>query len=164
MQINAWNMNRRRFLIAGLTATLATACSTTPALTQPARRRARRQLRRIRRRAIRRFRQRGGLPSDARDAVRRGDVRPLRDVLALVRRRSDAEILDVDLYQRPQGWVYALRLLTVRGRVRDVFLSARTLEPLSLSKDKGIHEGVPLPPELAPSRPAQPGGKRPPRK
>lgn len=136
--------DRRRFLLFGLAAVVALADTTTSANAQPARRRARRQLRRIRRRAIRRYRQRGGLPNDARDAVRRGEVRPLRDVLSLVRRRSNAEVLDVDLYRRPQGWVYAMRVLTVQGRVRDVFLDARTLEPLRVGRG-GAGDGARLP-------------------
>lgn len=141
-------IDRRTFLRFAAALALVAA---TPASAQPARRRARRQLRRIRRRAIRRYRQRGGLPLDAREAVRRGDVRPLRDVLALVRRRSNAEVLDVDLYQRPTGWVYAMRVLTARGRVRDVFLDARTLEPLQI-RGRQPGNGVPLPSDLVPER------------
>ena len=126
--------DRRRFLLIGIAAAVALAATATSVSAQPARRRARQQLRRIRRRAIRRYRQRGGLPIDARDAVRRGDVRPLRDVVALVRRRSNAEVLDVDLYRRPQGWVYAMRVLTAQGRVRDSkqhFDHAARMDPMN---------------------------------
>ena len=157
--------SRRNFLFLGLATALALGGSATLVSAQPARRRARRQLRRIRRRAIQRYRQRGGLPVDAREAVRRGDVRPLRDVLALVRRRSDAEVLDVDLYRRPQGWVYAMRVLTAQGRVRDVFLDARSLKPLRIGRGtRG--PGVPLPRDLPPlgepsGRPSRPLPRKP---
>ncbi len=153
--------DRRRFLIFGLTAAFALADTATSVNAQSARRRERRQLRRIRRRAIRRYRRRGGLPSDARDAVRRGDVRPLRDVLALVRRRSNAEVLDVDLYRRPQGWVYSMRLLTAQGRVRDVLFDAQSLEPLRISRGRR-GDGVPLPRDHPPSA-EKPGRLPPPR-
>lgn len=137
-------ISRRKLVFAGLA--LALFGTMDPAYAQ--RRRRRRRLRRLRRRAIRRFRHRhGGIPSEARDAVRRGDIRPLRDVLAAVSRRSDAEVLDVDLHEAPRGWVYALRVLTPAGRVRDVFLDARTLEVLQVD-DSPERDGISLPPDI----------------
>ena len=93
-----------------------------------------RRFRGVRRRAIERFRQRGGpfAVDEAREAVRRGDVQPLFRVFEKIGRRPNTEILDVDLFQRPGGWVYALRVLGPRGRVRDVTLNAKTLDVMSL--------------------------------
>lgn len=59
-----------------------------------------------------------------------GEIRPLRQVNAGLRARG-AELLDADLYETPQGWVYDLRVLGPRGRIRDVMLDARTLRRLS---------------------------------
>ncbi|MCH9765760.1 MAG: hypothetical protein K0U34_07195 [Alphaproteobacteria bacterium] len=141
-------LGRRAFLISGL-AVLFAGGKSEPALAQLRRRR----MRRIRRRALRRFRRRGGgLPDRARGAIRRGEIRPLRDVVARIRQRTGAEILDVDLHQRPQGWVYAVRVLTPNGRVRDVFVDGRSLDVLHFSDERG-GDGVPLPPELGPSQP-----------
>ena len=115
------------------------------AIAQPARRR----LRRLRRRAIRRFRRRHG-PGQldrARAAVANGEVRPLREVLALIQRRSGAEVLDVDLHETPRGWIYAMRVLTPNGRVRDVYFDAHTLEVIRAAAP-GRGDGVPLPPRL----------------
>jgi len=113
-------------------------------------RRRRRRMRRIRRRAIRRLERRGdGLPDRARDAIRRGEIRPLRDVIAMVKRRSNAEILDVDLHQNGGAWVYGLRVMTQNGRVRDVFVDGQSLEVLDF-KNKTGGDGVPLPQDLRP--------------
>ncbi|MGI9425382.1 MAG: PepSY domain-containing protein [Hyphomicrobiaceae bacterium] len=98
-----------------------------------ARRRLRR-FRRTRRRAIERFRKREGpiAVDEARAAVERGDVQPLTEVFRMVAQRGRAEVLDVDLFKRGHGWVYALRVLGPRGRVRDVVLDAKTLELIEL--------------------------------
>lgn len=60
------------------------------------------------------------------EAERRGEIRPLREVEALVR-RFNAELLEVELIETRRGWVYALRVLTARGRRRDIFLDAASL-------------------------------------
>ncbi len=137
-------------LSAGLGAVIALAFATPAQAKRRRRRRGRRRsrTRAIRRQAIRRFRRRGGsLQSHARKAVRQGQIRPLREVMAVVQRRSNAEVLDVDLHQRPDGWIYALRILTAQGRVRDVFLDARTLDLVQVSAE-GAGSGVPLPSDL----------------
>ncbi len=151
---------RRHFLRSGLAALIAL-MSATPTLADRRRRRRGRR-RRLRRRALRRMRRRGSrIENHARTAVRQGKIRPLREVMAKVQQRSDAEVLDVDLYKLPDGWVYALRLLTTKGRVRDVFLDARTLDVLRIEKPRGGVDGVPLPrplqgppPPLLPKKPA----------
>ncbi len=138
--------SRRTFLLF-LAAAITTQID--PASAQPLRRRRRR----MRRRALRRLKRRGGrIHERARQAVADGEIRPLREVMAKVRRRTNAEVLDVDLHKRPRGWIYALRVMTPRGRVRDVFLDARTLEVLHLGKSTG-DVGVPLPSGL--SQPGQ---------
>ena len=144
-------MVRREFLLTGLAALLTLVSGSDVHAQRRRPRRARRPLIKrqraiIRRRAIRRLRRRGqGLEDQARKAVRQGEVRPLRDVMVAVRRRSNAEVLDVDLHKRPEGWVYALRILTKRGRVRDVFLDAKTLDILSIERRSDHDDGIPLP-------------------
>lgn len=138
----------RRGLLVSMAAAAVCGMAADPVYAQ----RFRRRMRRMRRRALRRLHRRGnGVPDRARRAIRQGEIRPLRDVLASVRRRSDAEVLDVDLHQRGGTWVYALRVLTPNGRVRDVFVDGRTLEVLNFT-DAGRGDGVPLPPDLSPPR------------
>lgn len=88
----------------------------------------------MRRRAIERFRRRGGpiAVDEARAAVARGDVQPLASVYQMITRRGGAEILDVDLFKGDRGWMYAVRVLGPRGRVRDVVLDAKSLELIEL--------------------------------
>ena len=159
---SAKTLNRRAVLSTGLGAVLALVFDCPAQAKRRRRRRGRNRV--LRRRAIRRFRRRSGgrLEKRARRAIQQGEIRPLREVMAKVRRRSNAEVLDVDLHKRADGWVYALRILTVRGRVRDVFLDARTLELLRLA-DEGGADGVPLPPDLMtpPRAPLQPGLQEP---
>jgi len=69
--------------------------------------------------------------------------------MAKVRRRTNVEVLDVDLHDHPSGWIYALRVITPAGQVRNVFLDAATLEVLHLG-DSYEDEGVPLPDDLKP--------------
>ena len=149
-------MNRRTFLLSGLSIALVS----DPAVAQSMTWEERRRLRQLRRRAIRRFRRRGGgLPRRARQAIARGEIQPLRHLFAAVSRHSEAEIIDVDLHETPQGWVYALRILTPQGHVRDLYFDARTLEMMQF-KDNSADGGIPLPPEdLQPRALPQPGAE-----
>ena len=62
----------------------------------------------------------------ARDAVRRGEIRPLEDVLARVQKRYPGRVLDVDLDRSRPKWVYRLRVLTREGNVLRIAVDART--------------------------------------
>ena len=138
-------LSRRGLLLSGLAVCLLGVGSHSA---DAQRFRHRRRMRGVRRRALRRLRRRDrGLPDRARQAVRRGEIRPFRDVLALVERRSNGEVLDVDLHQRGDRWIYALRVLRPNGRVNDVFVDARTLEVVN-SRALGGGDGVPLPRDL----------------
>ena len=71
---------------------------------------------------------RSAAPSDqdsAREAMLRGWVLPLEDVLANVRRSIPGDVLKVSLEQESNGaWVYALTVLTPEGRYRDIAVDA----------------------------------------
>ena len=71
---------------------------------------------------------RSSAPSEqdsARDAMLRGWVLPLEDVLVNVRRSVPGDVLKVSLGREDGGaWIYALRLLTPEGRYRDVAVDA----------------------------------------
>jgi hypothetical protein len=71
---------------------------------------------------------RAAAPSEqdsAREAMLRGWVLPLEDVLANVRRSIPGDVLKVSLEQESNGaWVYALTVLTPEGRYRDIAVDA----------------------------------------
>lgn len=75
--------------------------------------------------------QRGRGQDRARDAMRSGEIRPLDEILATVTSRYPGRVLDVDL-QRGRQWVYRVKLLGHDGRVRYVFVDARTNRILSV--------------------------------
>jgi hypothetical protein len=63
----------------------------------------------------------------AREALRRGWVLPLGNVLANVRKSVPGDVLDVRLKHESDGeWVYALMVLTPDGRYRDVAVDAKS--------------------------------------
>lgn len=66
------------------------------------------------------FAQRG--QDDAREAVESGEFRPLREVLAEVKRQYRGRVIDVQLVDA----VYRIKLLGRRGRVRIILVDART--------------------------------------
>ena len=59
---------------------------------------------------------------DAREAVRSGEFRPLREVLAEVKSQYRGRVIDVQLV----GAIYRIKLLERGGRVRIVSVDART--------------------------------------
>lgn len=63
----------------------------------------------------------GGQDS-AREAVESGKYRPLREVLAQVKRQYRGRVIDVQLVDA----IYRIKLLGRRGRVRIILVDART--------------------------------------
>ena len=109
---------RRRFLAALIG--LAFGGASAPAAAQ-------RTPRRLRRRIIQRFRQRDPeFRERAIHARRNGELRPLRELNARLR-KGGFELLDADVFETPEGWVYDIRILGPAGKVRDVLIDGRTL-------------------------------------
>ena len=67
----------------------------------------------------------------ARSAVEAGQIRPLQDILAEVRRRVPGRMLDARLQQNGQ-WVYQVILLQANGQVVAVTVDARTGQVLGV--------------------------------
>lgn len=61
-----------------------------------------------------------------RDAVERGEIKPLSDVLRLVRPKLPGEIVGVEAEHKSGRWVYELRILDAKGRVFDAQVDAAT--------------------------------------
>lgn len=89
--------------------------------------RRRRELRRARRRARRRDR------AAARDALNRGEVRPLSELLDLFNEEVGGEVLDVTYREGPRGWRgYVVKSIQPGGRLARHVIDARTGEIVTL--------------------------------
>lgn len=61
-----------------------------------------------------------------REAVERGEIKPLSDVLRLVKSKLPGEIVGVEAEHKAGGWSYELRILDAQGRVFDAHVDAAT--------------------------------------
>jgi uncharacterized membrane protein YkoI len=65
---------------------------------------------------------------DVRQAVERREIRPLADILEVVRGRLPGDVVGVEIERKDGRWMYELRVLDARGRVFDVYVDARSGE------------------------------------
>lgn len=61
----------------------------------------------------------------ARQALARGEILPLVQILAIVAKETPGDILAIELEYRRSRPVYEVRVLGPDGRVREIFLDAR---------------------------------------
>jgi uncharacterized membrane protein YkoI len=61
------------------------------------------------------------------DAFKTGQVKPLSEVLAVVRAKVPGEVVKVELEREDGVWVYEIKVLTPSGRRREVEINAQTL-------------------------------------
>jgi hypothetical protein len=66
----------------------------------------------------------------ARQAVQAGQVLPLPAVLERLQREVPGQVLEVELEQERERWIYEIKLLTPAGQLTKVKLDARTAEVL----------------------------------
>jgi hypothetical protein len=62
----------------------------------------------------------------ARGALERGEIVPLEDVLAEVRKTVAGQIVGIKLERKRELWVYELRVLGKDGAMLEVYVDART--------------------------------------
>lgn len=62
------------------------------------------------------------------EAVQRGEVMPLEQVLAAVRAKVDGVVVRTKLEQEDGVWVYELKVLDREGRMREIYVNAKTGE------------------------------------
>lgn len=60
-------------------------------------------------------------------ALKSGEIRPLSEVLAVVRAQVPGEIVEIELDREDGLWVYEIKVLTSSGRRRKVEINAQTL-------------------------------------
>lgn len=63
---------------------------------------------------------------EIRRAVERGEIRPLTDLLAIVRSKLPGEITGVEIERQNGQWVYEFHVVDGKGRLVDVHVDART--------------------------------------
>jgi uncharacterized membrane protein YkoI len=63
---------------------------------------------------------------EAREAVERGAIRPLEEILAKLRERFPGDVVKIKLEREHGLWVYEFRLLDPRGRLREITVDAAT--------------------------------------
>jgi uncharacterized membrane protein YkoI len=62
----------------------------------------------------------------ARQAVERGEIKPLADILAAIRSRIPGDVVGVQIEQKRSRWVYELRVADTKGRLFEVYVDAQT--------------------------------------
>lgn len=60
----------------------------------------------------------------AREAVRRGDILPLEQILDMVAEEADGQVVEIELELEDDVWEYEVELLTPDGRLIEVTLDA----------------------------------------
>jgi uncharacterized membrane protein YkoI len=76
----------------------------------------------------------GGLPAfardhdDARRAVEAGEIRPLTDILNIVKGKLPGDIVSVKLEREASAWMYELRVVDDKGRLFEIHVDARSGE------------------------------------
>lgn len=70
-----------------------------------------------------------------REAVEHGDVKPLSEVLRLVKPKLPGDIVGVEVERKGGTWIYEFRVLDTTGRVLDVYVDAATAE-ITETKEK----------------------------
>ncbi len=64
----------------------------------------------------------------ARLAVERGEIRPLADILTLVRDKLPGAVAGVEIERKGGRWLYEFRVVDGKGRLFEVYVDARTAE------------------------------------
>ncbi|TYP60742.1 peptidase YpeB-like protein [Stutzerimonas stutzeri] len=71
----------------------------------------------------------------ARQAVDRGDMLPLEQILARIEARHPGRIVEVELEDEDGLWLYEIEVLTPEGRLIEIELDARTGVILGYEED-----------------------------
>lgn len=70
------------------------------------------------------------------DKVRRarehGDVRPLEDILPMVRQRFAGEIAQIEIERRRNRWIYEFKVIAPNGQLLEIGVDANTSQVLSV--------------------------------
>lgn len=64
----------------------------------------------------------------ARQAVQKGEIRPLSDILAEIRGKLPGDVVGVEIEQEHGHWLYEFRVTDNQGRLFEVEVNARTAD------------------------------------
>jgi uncharacterized membrane protein YkoI len=64
----------------------------------------------------------------AREAVTRGEIRPLAEILGAVRGKLPGEVAGVEIEQKNGRWMYEFRVFGKDGRLFEVYVDGQTAE------------------------------------
>lgn len=70
-----------------------------------------------------------------RGALKRGEVLPLTRIIAIAVAEVPGDVIEVELEREDGVIVYEIKVLTARGRVREVYLDARTGSIVKIEND-----------------------------
>lgn len=62
----------------------------------------------------------------ARGAVERGEIRPLAEILAVVRGRLPGEVVGVEIERKRGRWLYEFRVVDPNGRIYEVYVDGNS--------------------------------------
>jgi uncharacterized membrane protein YkoI len=65
---------------------------------------------------------------DARRAVEAGEIRPLADILTVIRGKLPGDVVGVKLERETGAWMYELRVVDDKGRLFEIHVDARSGE------------------------------------
>jgi uncharacterized membrane protein YkoI len=61
-----------------------------------------------------------------RQAVERGEIKPLADIMAAIRGKLPGEVVGVEIEQKRGRWFYEFRVADAKGRLFEVYVDARS--------------------------------------
>ncbi len=73
---------------------------------------------------------------EAREALRLGQVRPLDQIIAVVRKEIAGDIIEIEFERNDGRYVYELEIIDPSGRVIEVEVDAKTAEILEREEDE----------------------------
>ena len=68
-------------------------------------------------------------------AVRKGEVLPLEQVLTTVRAKYKGTVVHTELERKHGVWMYELKILDQNGRMREVYINAKTGKLMNIESD-----------------------------
>lgn len=71
----------------------------------------------------------------AREALERGEVRPLEEILAAAAAEVPGEVVELELEREHGRWVYELKVIAPDGRVLEVLVDAASARVLGWERD-----------------------------
>jgi uncharacterized membrane protein YkoI len=63
-----------------------------------------------------------------REAVTRGEIRPLADILGMVRGKLPGDVAGVEIERKNGRWMYEFRVFDKEGRLFEVYVDGQTAE------------------------------------